>query len=262
MTAPNAPTEDELVSWSRRSTDDRSNVLASGYQGHIFLYNENGQRRVIKVASGRGPLRWLRAYMLRNEFHVYSRLAGFRGCPHCYGLIKGRYLVLEYLDGESLRYTEVEDRAKYYEELFQIISEMHWRGVAHFDLKRKANLMVLPGSVPRVIDFGVAVIRKPGFAPFNHLLYDLAVRFDFNAWMKLKYNKRICDASEADRIYYRRTRIEKFGRRLKPAYKWLKSMFRRNPDCNSKCNIAHRRGDTVSISDVDLAAGSSRRPKQ
>ncbi len=262
MTAPNIISDDDLVSWIRRAAADRNNVLGSGYQGHIFLYNGNDQRRVIKVASGRGPLRWLRARMLRNEFRVYSRLAGFRGCPQCYGLIKGRYLVLEYLDGKSLRYSEVEDRTKYYEELFGIIKEMHRRGVAHFDLKRKANLMVLPGSVPRVIDFGVAIIRKSGFAPFNHLLYDLAVTLDFNAWVKLKYNKQIGDVSDADRIYYRRTRIEKVGRRLKPVYKWLKSMFLKDPDHASKCHIAPGSGDSASITDTDISARSSGRPKQ
>ncbi|MHB8454537.1 MAG: hypothetical protein ACYDDO_07505 [Acidiferrobacterales bacterium] len=262
MTAPNIISDDDLVSWIRRATADRRNALASGYQGHIFLYNENGQRRVIKVASGHGPLRWLRARMLRNEFRVYSRLAGFRGCPQCYGLINGRYLVLEYLDGKSLRYSEVEDRAKYYEGLFGIIQEMHRRGVAHFDLKRKANLMVLTGSVPRIIDFGVAIIRKSGFSPINHFLYDLAVKLDFNAWVKLKYNKRIGDASDADRIYYRRTRIEKVGRRLKPAYKWLKWMFRKDRSHESSRHIAPGSGDSASMTNTDITAGSSGRPKQ
>lgn len=88
-------------------------------------------------------------------------------------------------------------------------NELHRRGVAHFELKRKANLIAQPGSLPGIIDFGLAVIRKPGFAQFNHFLYRLAVQVDFNAWIKHKYRKRLIDVSPADRGYYRRTRVEK-----------------------------------------------------
>ena len=205
----------QLMRWVEQCVLRRGRMLARGYQGNVYFCNENGHRLAIKEASGRGPMRWLRCRMLRNEFMAYSRLAGIEGCPHCYALIGGRYLVLEYLEGEPLQRAEVVDRAKYYGELFCLIDELHRRGVAHFDLKRKHNLMVLPDSSPAIVDFGVAVCRKRGFAPVNHFFYDLAVKIDFNAWVKHKYRGCYGEVSVADRFYFQNTRAETLVRVLR-----------------------------------------------
>jgi hypothetical protein len=77
---------------------------------------------------------------------------------------------------------------------------------------------VVDGKIPCVIDFGVAVLRKPGFAPINHYLYNLASTFDFNAWVKLKYNGRYEDLTENDGIYFNRTLVEKVSRWIKDTY--------------------------------------------
>ena len=224
-TAVQGVTDEELVRWVELCACDHSAALASGYQGVVYLFNDNGRRFAIKAASGRGPMRWLRCRMLRNEFKAYSRLTGLPGCPRCYGLIDGRYLVLEYLEGQSLRHGEAEDRPKYYAELFCLISELHHRGIAHFDLKRKNNLMVLPAGSPGIVDFGVSIVRKHGFAPINHFLYDLAVQIDFNAWIKHKYRKRYSEVSAADRAYLRHTRTEKVVRVIKRVCHALRFIF-------------------------------------
>jgi predicted Ser/Thr protein kinase len=214
--------EDELVRWIERSIADASHILAQGYQGQVYLYQDGRQRYVIKAASGRGVLRWLRTHMLRQEFSVYNRLQGYSGSPRCYGLLRGRYLVLEYVDGLPLRHAPIADRAVFYQTLFDQIQELHARGVAHSDLKRKDNLLVA-GRRPCLIDFGAAIVRKPGFAPLNHFLFGMAERFDFNAWIKLKYNNRLEEISATDSVYYRRTWVEKSARRTKRVYKRIKS---------------------------------------
>src|SRR4030066_2012047 len=190
--------EDELVRWIERSIADASHILAQGYQGQVYLYQDGRQRLVIKAASGRGVLRWLRTHMLRQEFRVYNRLQGYSGSPRCYGLLRGRYLVLGYVDGLALRHAPIADRALFYPTLFDQIQELHARGVAHSDLKRKDNLLVVAGRRPCLIDFGAAIVRKPGFAPLNHFLFRMAERFDFNAWIKLKYNNRLEEISAPD----------------------------------------------------------------
>lgn len=215
--------EDALVRWIERSIADASHILAQGYQGRVYLYQDGRQRYVIKAASGSGVLRWLRTHMLRQEFRVYDRLQGYSGSPRCYGLLRGRYLVLEYVDGLPLRHAPIEDRAFFYQTLFDQIQELHARGVAHSDLKRKDNLLVVAGRRPYLIDFGAAIVRKPGFAPLNHFLFRTAARFDFNAWIKLKYNNRLEEVSAADSVYYQRTWVEKTARRTKRAYKRIKS---------------------------------------
>ncbi len=264
--------DDELVRWVEHCAVRRSAVLASGYQGVVYLFDENDRRLVIKVASGRGPMRWLRRRMLRNEFKAYSRLAGLPGCPYCYGLIGGRYLVLEYLEGQSLRQGEAEDRSKYYAELFCLIGELHRRGIAHFDLKRKHNLMVLAGSSPGIVDFGVSVVRKGGFAPVNHFFYNLAVKIDFNAWIKHKYRKRYGEVSAADRAYLRHTRAEKAVRVIKRVCRALRSFStddHKRADVLRAGNPAHghpdarpggfdgrQRGDRAAVCDALDAAKS------
>ncbi|MGH8770668.1 MAG: hypothetical protein ACREV2_05735, partial [Burkholderiales bacterium] len=198
-----------------------------GYQGEIYLYEKDSERFIVKFASGRGVLRWLRARMLRNEFAAYQRLRGFEGSPCCYGLLNGKYLVLAYMNGIPIRRAPISDPARFFDSLFVFIKELHARGVAHADLKRQDNLLVVDGSRPCLVDFGMAVLRKEGFAPVNHFLFRLACQFDLNAWIKLKYRKRMAEISTADRAYYHRTLIESGLRETKRAYKWIKRLLLR-----------------------------------
>lgn len=214
-------TSRRIVRWIE-STDNAGARLGKGYQGEIYLYRSDEERYVVKVALGRGPLRVLRTRMLRNEFAAYQRLEGFAGSPCCFGLLDGKYLVLEYVDAESIRSAKIADAETFFHRLFCFIDEMHERGVAHADLKRKDNLMVVNGTRPCIIDFGIAIIRKDGFAPLNHALFKLARQFDRNAWIKLKYRKRMSEISAEDRIYYHRTFIETLLRETKRIYKRLK----------------------------------------
>ena len=104
----------------------------------------------------------------------------------------------------------------------KLIKDLHKAGVAHTDLKKKDNLLVVEGKIPYVIDFGVAIVRKPGFAPLNHYLYNIASKFDFNAWVKLKYGGNYEYMSEKDKEYYNRTVVEKVSRWIKDNYVILK----------------------------------------
>jgi len=214
--------ERALIEWIEARTRAGDPAHASGYQGAVYLYESNGRRLVVKAAVGAGVAGRLRRWMLRREFDAYRRLTDFAGSPRCYGLIAGRYLVLEYIDGVSLRSGRIDDRRTYFDTLFAHIAELHRRGVAHADLKRRDNLLVIGGRLPCLVDFGAAIVRKPGFAPFNHWLYELARRFDFNAWAKLKYQGRMEELTPEDRPYYRRTVIEIVARAIKRPYVRLK----------------------------------------
>ncbi len=91
---------------------------------------------------------------------MYSRLSGVTGVPRCYGLLEGCYLVLEFIDAIPRYKARITDRAMFFESLLNLIRDLHKAGVAHMDLKKKDNLLVVEGHTPFVIDFGVAVIRK------------------------------------------------------------------------------------------------------
>jgi predicted Ser/Thr protein kinase len=215
-------TERALIEWIEARTRAGDPAHASGYQGAVYLYESRGRRLVVKAVTGGGVAGWLRRCMLRREYRAYGRLSGFAGSPRCYGLIDGRYLVLERIDGVSLRSGRIEDRRAYFDTLLEHVQELHRRGVAHADLKRKDNLLVIDGRLPCLVDFGTAFVRKTGFAPVNHYLFEHARRLDFNAWAKLKYQGRMEEISPEDRAYYRRTALEIVARALKRAWVWLK----------------------------------------
>ena len=214
--------ETELLQWIKSNQKSGSNVLSRGYQGCVYLYEDNRQRLIIKAPMGWG-LGWLiRLRMLRNEYRAYSRLSQIQGIARCYGLLDGRYLVLEHIDGIPIRNAQITHQHLFFETLLKVIKELHHVGVAHTDLKKKDNVLVVDGKSPCLIDFGVAVVRKPGFAPLNHYLYHIASIFDFNAWVKLKYDGDYAKITPEDKEYFNRTRIEKVSRWIKDHYEILK----------------------------------------
>lgn len=216
-----SPLEDTLVRWIEDSLAAGTHRLAHGYQGQTLLYQDQGQRLVIKAPSGSGPMRWLSTLMLRREARVYALLKHFPAVPRCYGLLRNRYLVLDYIEGVSMRHAEIDDRATFFSELLKAIQALHERGIAHSDLQKKENLLVVGRQHPCLLDFGAAVVCKPGFAPFNHLHYRFAQRLDFNQWAKLKYRGRFEELSEIDRPFYRRSAVEKIAREVKRAWRRL-----------------------------------------
>jgi serine/threonine protein kinase len=214
--------ETELLQWIKSNQKTGSNVLSRGYQGCVYLYEDNKQRLIIKTPMGWGLGWFIRLRMLRNEYRAYSRLSDIQGIARCYGLLDGRYLVLEYIDGIPIRNAQITHQHLFFETLLKVIKELHHVGVAHTDLKKKDNILVVDGKSPYLIDFGVAVVRKAGFAPLNHYLYHIASIFDFNAWVKLKYDGDYARITPEDKEYFNRTRIEKVSRWIKDHYEILK----------------------------------------
>lgn len=215
-------TERALRVWIENRLATGEPAHARGYQGAVYLYEGGGQRLIVKVAPGTGTAGWGRRWMLRREYEAYRRLVGFAGAPICYGLINDRYLVLEYVDAPPLRRAPIADPNSFFDTLLVYIKELHRRGVAHADLKRRDNLLVIEGRLPCLVDFGAAVVRKPGWSPLNRYLFGLAQRFDFNAWAKLKYDGHFENMTAEDRVYYRRTTVEKIARAIKRSYLSLK----------------------------------------
>jgi len=222
---PDIPTERALREWIEALTRAGQPAFAQGYQSPVYLYQGEGRRYIVKTAAGAGLAGMVRRWMLRREYEAYKRLTDFAGCPRCYGLGDGRFLVLEYIDAPSLRSGQIDDRRVFFDTLFAQITELHRRGVAHADLKSKDNLLVIGGRMPCIVDFGAAMMRKPGFAPWNHFVYDLARRLDFNAWAKLKYEGRMDEITPEDHPYYRRTAVEKIARAIKRSYARLKRLI-------------------------------------
>jgi serine/threonine protein kinase len=212
-----------LTQWIEKCLKDNSNTLSSGYQGKILLYTNNSQKIVIKVPHGRGLMKYINTVMLRHEYRIYKKLGDFSGSPECYGMIGDKYLVIEHIAGQSIREKRPANDEIFFNELLALIQEMHNLQIAHMDLKRKDNLLVTDSDHPCLIDFGTSVAKKCGFHPINHFLYKLAMRFDYNAWIKHKYHNKMDDISDEDRAYYRQTLTEKYAGLIKKAYTKIKS---------------------------------------
>ncbi|MEO7385615.1 MAG: hypothetical protein ABIX37_01635 [Gammaproteobacteria bacterium] len=198
--------------------------LSRGYQGAVFLRGAGADRRVIKQAMGGRIARRLRRAMLRRERAAYGRVPGISGIPRCYGLDADGSLVLEYLPGDAYRETVPalrKHRDRFFSELRDQILALHAAGVAHADLKRRGNILISPAGDPILLDFGSAVVRKPGGGFWNRFLFRQACRMDLNAWVKLKYRRRYDLLAPEDRAYYQPTAVEGVARVVRRVWRKL-----------------------------------------
>ncbi len=210
--------ESALKKWIEDSLANNENLLAAGYQGKILHYEDADHDYLIKVPHGQGLVRSFHRRMLRHEYAAYQQLGEFDGAPACHGLIDGQYLVLEYVQGRTIRKKRPLDEDEYHTKLLEYIRAMHARGVAHMDLKRKDNLLVKTDESPCILDFGAAVIKKKGLHVFNQYHFRIGKQFDYNAWIKHKYHDRMHEISMFDRKYYRPTWIEVLAGTIKSVY--------------------------------------------
>jgi predicted Ser/Thr protein kinase len=206
---------DGLESWIESSLASGTDILATSNQGTVLLYEGDGLKLVIKSAMGRGAVRRARQATLEREYAAYRRLEGVTGVPACYGLLTGRYLVMEYIDGTAYRYASWQDRDQWFAELLEVIRAFHARGVSHGDLKSKTNMIVGVDQKPYIIDFGTTFLHKDGFHPINNYLFEYGKRLDINAWVKHKYHGRYKDASDEDRELLNYSKLEYVVRKLR-----------------------------------------------
>jgi len=197
--------------------------LGSGYQASAHAYRTSAGDVVVKKPHSSGPLGALWRSLLRREHAVYERLDGVPGIPRSLGLVGGEYLALELIAGPSLREHEARlaDREAFFARLLTTIEAMHDAGVAHGDLKRKDNIIVGPGERPYLIDFGIAVRRSARNGFFNWLVFRHIEQMDLNAWVKLKYGRRIDPETERsvlsdeDAAIYKPLLIERLARAVR-----------------------------------------------
>lgn len=210
-----------LATWLRQEMDDADSVeLGEGYQASVRRVMTPFGDYVIKRAHAHFLAgRFIKATVAR-EAEVYERLAGIPGIPAFHGLIDGKYLVLEYVPGASLRQKqhELADRDAFFAALLQTLEKMHAAGIAHGDLKRKDNVLVDPDERPYLIDFGTACIRFEHGGRLNARWFEAVKQMDLNAWIKLKYGRRPHNLpsgerlTEADAALYRELWIERIAR--------------------------------------------------
>jgi len=217
----NGPDHAAIARFIEQQILSGSRALAAGSQSHVYVYADSAARYAVKVPQGKPRWGWVERWIIRRERSIYARLEGLPGIPRCHGLVAGRYLVLDYMEGESFRAAQarLDPAHPFFERLREIIEAVHARGVAHTDLKRKDNLLVQAGDTPCIVDFGAAMVR--GGNPLSHGLFRIARQFDRNAWVKLKYDGYRNIAPE-DRAHLRRLGIERMSHWIKRRLRHLR----------------------------------------
>ena len=178
---------------------------------------------VVKSPHPNALLGWFGRRAIQHEAQVYERLGNIEGVPRSFGLAASAHLVLEHVDGTTLRQAAagLENRERFFDRLLETIRAMHAAGIAHGDLKRKDNTLVTGDERPCIIDFGVATIRDESTGAAGRRRFDIMRQMDLNAWIKLKYGPFLDQMSSEDATLYRPLAIERFARRARTPWRLL-----------------------------------------
>ena len=84
---------------------------------------------------------------------------------------------------------------------------------------------IVVDDTPYLIDFGVAWLRSDSSRLLNRLWFDLGKQMDLNAWIKLKYQRRVDALSPPDTVLYRPLLLERVARWIR--IPWQKLTLRR-----------------------------------
>ena len=140
-------------------------VLNRGGFGNpeVLLVTHAGREAVLKDYA---PRSWLVRNTLGRcvtslESRAWSALAGHPNVPRFIARVDPLALLVEYRPGTKLSGRRTVPAA-FLSELERAIEEMHRRGVVHLDLSHRSNVLVDPAGHPVLIDFGAALVLRPG----------------------------------------------------------------------------------------------------
>ncbi len=106
---------------------------------------------------------WLRfpAWRLaRREARALQRIAGMRDVPQLLAW-DGKRLDRSYMEGKAMYQSPPHGDVAYFRAARRLLQEVHRRGLAHNDLAKEANWLVLADGRPALIDFQLAVCGRP-----------------------------------------------------------------------------------------------------
>jgi serine/threonine protein kinase len=159
-----AATERVLNRGSRRNPD-------------VLLVRHAGRLVVVKdfAARGRFVRRFLAPWITRRELRAWAALAGHPAVPRLLGPIDRLAFAVEYRPGRPL-FDAVRQPVEegFLARLDAALAEMHRRGVVHLDLRNRSNVLRDESGQPVLLDFGSALVFRPGGFAARWLLPPLA----------------------------------------------------------------------------------------
>lgn len=106
---------------------------------------------------------WLRVpawWLARREARGLRHAAGLADVPQLLAW-NGRILDRSYLDGAAMYQRPPRDDVAYFRAAHRLLRGLHRRGIAHNDLAKEANWLVLADGRPAIVDFQLAVCGRP-----------------------------------------------------------------------------------------------------
>jgi len=167
-------------------------VLRPGgpFKADIKKLSHGADDLILKDFSGKSWIvRLLGRRQIAHEIRALRRLAGLPGIPRCYGEDPGGAgIMIEHIDGEWITRFCARSPGKaqaLFERLTALVRDIHTRGVAHLDLRKRDNILVAPDGWPWVIDFNASFCFDPG-SPARRILFPALRRIDEAAVLKWK----------------------------------------------------------------------------
>lgn len=116
-----------------------------------------GPRKVICKINRRThfcfvPLRWLGRLVTCKEVRNLQRCEGISGVPRVLARTSPTAYIYEYIEGTSLDRKPALPPA-FFEKLLAVLQQIHARGLVHFDLHKRGNILVGDDGQPWIIDF-------------------------------------------------------------------------------------------------------------
>jgi RIO-like serine/threonine protein kinase len=154
--------------FSRREFEaDAGSSLAKSawYKPRILPFTFRGFPLVAKDYS-RCPFLWRLLFgraMVARESTIYSVLDGLPGVPRYFGRIDADAFAVERVEGADFSgYRKGTLPPELIDRLYGVVHDMHGRGVVHWDLRQRKNVIAGPGNRPFIIDFETAFRFPPG----------------------------------------------------------------------------------------------------
>jgi len=156
--SPALPTRSDLSRAERISRGGFANpdVLRLEHAGSVLAVKDFAPRgRLVRATLGR--------WIARREQRAWRALAGHAAVPAYVGAVDALAFTVAYRAGRPLsRSVARETPPEFFAQLDAAVTEMHARGVVHLDLRHQGNVLVGDDGAPVLIDFGSALVLRPG----------------------------------------------------------------------------------------------------
>jgi tRNA A-37 threonylcarbamoyl transferase component Bud32 len=147
-----------------------------------------GDRAVLKDFSDKSwPVRLLGRRQVVREMRALRRLQGIAGIPKCYGGAGAFGILMEPIEGERITRwcRRKRDVGPMFERLQRLVGQIHARGVAHIDLRKRDNILITEDGRPCIIDFNASFCFDPA-GMGARFLFPILRRIDDSALLKWK----------------------------------------------------------------------------